>query len=272
MLEILKRYRLPVLLVVYLVVTAALLIGGRRSDSEGGAFLRTRGLASGVLVGGTAGIGDAWDRYVDLVAVREQNERLEDELDRVREEHTRLLGVMQENARLRAMIGFAESRPDLELVAARVVSKPVSTFFRVVSLRLSVGDERVDVGMPVVASAGLVGYVSSVSGNRADVVLITDPRSSVDVVVQHNRARGIVRGTSEDVYDARVAYLMRRDDIEPGDLIVTSGLGGRYPEELIVGRVSRVERKAHGLFQDATVEPAVDFSRLEEVFIVVGEE
>lgn len=260
---------------LYLLIAVVLLLGARTGDG-------TLGVAGTTVYQGTAavedathyaigGIGTFWDDYLDLVDVRRQNEALRAELDRIRDEHTRLLGVMQENARLRAMVGFQEAHPQLELVAARVVAKDLSPFFRVVSIRLDVRDARIAPGMPVVSSAGVVGHVAEVAGGYAEVMLAVDPRSSIDVLIQHNRARGVLQGLGHsDDYRARLAYLLRRDAARVGDVLVTSGMGGRYPAELVVGRVVEVREQSYGLFQEVDVEPAVDFSRLEEVFIVVG--
>jgi len=276
--EILKRYRTSWMLLVYVLVAFGLLLVERRHDEPGvgvlgGLAVQATASAQDLTDYGTAGLGDAWDRYVDLVRVNQENERLRAELDRLREEHTRLLGVMQQNARLRAMVGFTDAWPTLELVPARVIARDVTSWFRVSNLRLDVDAARVQPGMPVVSSAGVVGYVASVEGRYAQVVLAVDPRSSIDVLVQRNRSRGVLEGLgTRNAYDARIAYLLRRDVVEVGDIVVTSGMGGRFPSDLVVGRISAVVSRDFGLFQEVVVEPAVDFSRLEEVFVVVGED
>lgn len=277
MLPLLKRSRTFALLGVYLLTAAALLLGARGGDGRrglvGDSLFHASAASKDLAHSGTAGIGDAWDRYLDLVAVREENERLRAELDRLQDEHARLLGVMQENARLRAMVGFAESHPNLELVPARVIAKEVSRFFRVTSIRLEAADPRVGPGMAVVGSAGVVGHIAEVAGPYAEVMLAVDPRSSVDVLVQHNRARGVLRGLGHDSdYRATVAYLLRRDRVDVGDVVVTSGMGGRFPPDLIVGRIAGVRQQSYGLFQDVEIEPAVDFSRVEEVFVIIPDD
>jgi rod shape-determining protein MreC len=221
---------------------------------------------------GLAAVGSFWDQYVDLVGVRTENQQLRVELERLREEHARLLGVMQENARLRNMVGFMEAYPTLQVVPARIIGRDVSPFFRVTSIRIQVDPARVEEGMPVVASAGVVGHVSQVEGAWAEVVLAVDPRSSIDVIVQRNRARGIANGLGHaDDYHSRIAYLLRRDQVRIGDVVVTSGVGGRFPPDLVVGRVASVPAAEFGMFQEVVLEPAVDFSRLEEVFVIVDE-
>lgn len=278
MFDTLKRFRTLAIFGIFLLTGAAFVIGGRNAEQG------THGIIGSTVYQGTAtvenassyalgGLGTVWDDYLDLVAVRRENERIRAELDRVRDQQTRLLGVMQENARLRAMVGFAEAHPQLDLVAAKVIAKDLSPFFRVVSIRLQVRDARVAPGMPVVSSAGVVGHISEVAAGFAEVTLAVDPRSSIDVLVQHNRARGVLQGLGHsDDYRARIAYLLRRDQARVGDVVVTSGMGGRFPAELVVGRVAEVNEQTYGLFQEVEVEPAVDFSRLEEVFVIVGTE
>lgn len=277
MYELLKKYRTPWLLGLYVLVAFGLVLAERRAEpgtlGAAGAFV-FRGSAGveDLIHTGSGGLGRFWDQYLDLVAVREENERLRRELDRVRDEHARLLGVMQENARLRALVGFADAYPTLELEPARVIAKDVTPFFRVITLRIDASGGRIDAGMPVVASAGVVGYVSEVSGRYAQVLLAVDPRSSIDVLVQRNRARGVLVGNGHDNdYTSSISYLLARDEVAPGDVVVTSGMGGRFPPDLVVGRIATVDEREAGIFQQVTVEPAVDFSRVEEVFVVVGD-
>ncbi len=278
MFESIKRLRTPTIVGVYLLTSIVLLLSGRRQEPGrlglvGSSLFEGAAATQDLVHYGFGGLGDVWDDYLDLVDVRRENERLRAELDRLRGENTRLLGVMQENARLRAMVGFVEGHPALELVPARVLAKDASSFFRVTSVRLSARDGRVAPGQPVVASAGVVGFVSEVADRYAEVTLAVDPRSSIDVLVQHNRARGVLQGLGNDNdYRARIAYLLRRDRVAVGDVVVTSGMGGRFPSDLVVGRIVAVRAQRYGLFQEVEVEPAVDFSRLEEVFVVVGEE
>jgi rod shape-determining protein MreC len=275
--DLLRKYRITWLLGAYVLVSLALVLSERRTPiAEYGTVgsVSMRGVVSSqsLATSGVASISGFWDTYLDLVNVRASNEVLRAELERLREEHARLLGVMQENARLRALVGFTESYPSLELVPARIVGRDVSSFFRVTSIDIEVDAARVTVGMPVVASAGVVGHIAEVDGSRAEVVLAVDPRSSIDVIVQRNRARGIAVGLGHsNDYSSRLAYLLRRDEVLPGDVVVTSGVGGRFPPDLVVGRIAVVDTAEQGLFQEVTIEPAVDFSRLEEVFVVVAE-
>ena len=273
----LKKHRKLALVLLFILTGLVLLVleQGQTSRSHlppASATVQVAGASQALIARSGGGIGRFWDRHMNLVGVEQENARLRTELARIREEHTRLLGVMQENARLRAMVGFTEAQPHLELIPARVIARDINPWFRVLSLRLDTGTHRVQPHMPVVSSAGLVGQVSSVDGRYASVMLAVDKRSSIDIIVQRNRARGVLAGLGHDNdYLSEIQYLLRRDAARVGDLVVTSGMGGRFPQDLVVGTIAEVIEQSYGLFQEVRVEPAVDFSRLEEVYIIVGE-
>ncbi len=209
--------------------------------------------------------------YVYLVDVGRENDRLREENVRLREANYRMMNESNENRRLRRML---QLRDELRgsLLSAQVIGKEVSPFFRVMRVVIDRGDrDRVHAGMPVVTPEGLVGQVRRTFGRYADVLLTADKTSAIDVVVQRNGARGMLRGMgSEENYTTQLEELSREDDVKPGDLVVTSGLGQRFPSSILVGRITAVSRPAYGLYQEATVEPAVHFSRLEEVLIMTA--
>ena len=212
-----------------------------------------------------------WDSYIDLIHTKRDNEMLRSENARLREENIGLQGILQQNARLTRLVGFKQQRPIFKLEPARVVAADMSPFFRVLTLRLETETEGIQPEMPVVSSEGVVGRIERVDGKFCDVMLSVDPRSNIDVMTQLNRSRGILSGTGDDKkYEAKISYLLRRDEVEEGELIVTSGRAGTFPKELPVGRVSSINTKSFGLYQEVTVEPIVDFSRLEEVYIITG--
>lgn len=275
--DFVARYRAWIIVVLTLavpVVTVAVHRGqhGRgpvdRLLIDGMASLQSQG------VFGLEFVEELWRDYVGLRDLRAENEQLRAQLARHEEERARLIGVLQENARLRELLEFKERRPDLKLRPARVIGRDVTPFFRVLRVKLDAHslDFTVKERMAVVSADGVVGQVVEVYDGYADVMLVSDPRSRVDVMTQRNRTRGMVNGLghSKD-YAAQIAYLRRKDEIAQGDAVVTSGKGGVYPAELVVGAVTDVGRRAYGLEQKAVVEPSVDFGRLEEVFIITGE-
>ena len=209
--------------------------------------------------------------YLALTDVRAQNTELAAEVQRLRAEQAEVEGLRAENERLRGLLELADKRKDLRLRAARVTARAVSPYFRVLKVTLDAGEDAVRPGMPVVAPGGLVGQLRTVSDLECEVLLVTDPRSAIDVVLETSRARGLAVGTGEpDRYAARLEYLQRSDESAVGERVLTTGDDGRYPRGLPVGRITTLKAQAHGLFQEAELEPLVDLSALEEVFVVLG--
>lgn len=276
--DLLSRYRAVIIAALMLVLPVGTIALERRGYGRGlldqtammgiGALLDTGAFAFGFVEG-------FWEDYVALRDMKEENEALRDENARLREERARLLGVLHENARLRELLGFQKERDDLSLRPARVIARDVTPYFRVLRLKLDLRDfdQPVQEGMAVVSDQGVVGRISKVFDGYADVTLVADPTSRIDVVAQRNRARGIVIGLGHKRdYESKLAYLLRKDEIRAGDVLVTSGKGGTFPQELIVGTVASITRRDFGLEQQAIIEPEVDVGRLEEVFIVTAQD
>ena len=215
------------------------------------------------------GVSTFVEEYVYLVEVQRENDRLSYENARLVQQVRDLEEVEREYQRLRDMLILRDQLGG-EKISARVIAKDISSLFRVIRIRLDRGrDDRVVKGMPVVSTEGLVGQVSRVEDRYADVMLTVDEGSAVDVVVQRTGSRGILRGTGEsDNYKSRIQYLLRADEVRVGDTVVTSGLGRRFPPNLKVGTISNVEKRDFDLYQLAEVTPAVNFTRLEEVFVL----
>jgi rod shape-determining protein MreC len=217
------------------------------------------------------GVSGIVQDYVYLIDVKRDNDRLRHENARLREANFQLQAAAAENHELRRLLSLRDQVKGT-LLSAQVIGKEISPFFRVIRLRLDRGDrERVRAGMPVLTADGLVGQVRRTWGRHSDVLLVADKTSAIDVVVQRTGARGMLKGTgSEEHYACRLEHLSREDDVQPGDLVVTSGLGHRFPASILVGKIHEVQKKEWGLYQEATVVPAVNFSRLEEVLIMTS--
>lgn len=215
------------------------------------------------------GVSSVVEEYVYLVEVQRENERLAGENQQLQRRLEKLEALDTENRRLRSLLVLRE-RLGGEEISARVIAKEISPLFHVVRVKLDRGeDDRVKAGMAVVTPEGLVGQIAAAEGRYSNVLLTVDDGSAVDVVVQRTGSRGILRGTGErDRYKTRIQYLARGDEVRVGDTVYTSGLGQRFPADVKVGTISKVERKDFGLYQLAEVTPAVKFSRLEEVLIL----
>lgn len=214
------------------------------------------------------GLSNLWGDYIYLVDVKADNARQASQNARLRERVRKLEALEQENRRLRRLLDLRQSlRTDV--VSAQVIGKSTNDFFRV--MRITLDREARDIGpnLPVLSADGVVGTTLKSAGDTVDVRLVVDAGSGVDVVVERTGARGFVRGTGDErKYLCSVEYVQRTDEIEVGDLLVTSGVGQRFPKGIPVGTVTQVIRRDFGIYQQVYVTPSVDFSRLEEVLIV----
>jgi rod shape-determining protein MreC len=215
-------------------------------------------------------ISGIWGDYVYLVDVKEDNARLASQNARLRERVRKLEELEEENRRLKRLLDLRTSvRTDV--ISAQVIGKDTNEFFRIARVTLDKEARNIGLNLPVVSPDGVVGTTLKVSGDTVDVRLVVDAGSGVDIVVQRTGARGFVRGTGDETkYLCSVEYVQRTDEIEVGDLLVTSGVGRRFPKGIPVGTVTQVVKRDFGIYQQVFATPAVDFSRLEEVLIVTA--
>lgn len=216
------------------------------------------------------GISNLWESYVYLVDVKSDNERLAYENARLREQVHRLEQKETENRELRRLLQLRESLPG-DLVSAQVVGKDFTEFFRVTRVVLDRGSRNIRPHMPVVSPDGVVGSVLRVAGDAIDVQLSVDAAFGIDVIDERTQARGFVRGTGDpSKYACKVENVDSRDEVEIGDLLVTSGKGKWFPKGLPVARVTKVVKREPGRDQEIEATPTVNFSRLDAVLILVA--
>lgn len=208
-------------------------------------------------------------QYVYLVDVKQDNNRLAYENARLTARVRGLEQAQADNRRLRRLLGLRDTIAH-EMVSAVVVGKDTTEFFRVAHVTLDSPHASIRPDMPVISLDGAVGTVQRVAGEKIDVQLTIDSGFGVDVVVERTGARGFVRGEGDrSRYLVRVEWAERRDEVDVGDVLVTSGVGCRFPKGIPVARVKSVEKKNFGVYQSLVAEPTVDFSRLEEVLIIL---
>ena len=163
---------------------------------------------------------------------------------------------------------IAAMRDDFEIpmLPAEVVGLDVAPWFR--SVLVDRGRTHgVRAGNPVITTEGVVGLVTATSARAAKTMLLLDRQSAIDGIVQRSRARGMVRGRGTD--ELEFEFVVRGGDVRAGDVVITSGLGGVYPKGLFIGTISEVSDPGSQLLQRATIRPAVDFGRLEQVFVML---
>lgn len=273
MFALIKRYRELILVAVLLLVPLGIFFAHAKQPPERSALDRAIvWLATPVekAIGWTVKTTlDAWSGYV---ALRGSHERAAELGRRVRDleiERQQLLADRMEAERLRRLLSFAEPSSERRYLGAHVIGVRLGT----AGLQILTLDRGSDDGvaklMPVVVADGVVGRVLAVAGKSADVLALTDRNSSIAVRVERTRARANVRGLGKPDA-AKLEYALRLEDMIEGDVLVTSGTDGVFPRGIKVGKVTQLERSAHGLFQDARVVPAVDVTRVEEVLVVTA--
>ncbi len=219
------------------------------------------------------GIGGMWSRYVALVDVEDENRELREENDRLRKELAAMTRRAFDVAALEDL-AVVKKRTPADTMGARVIGAPLSPQFRVLRLRVDRGEPEIQPGMPVIVGNGPVGRIDKVFGDYADVILISDPGSKIEVVIPRTGARGLLVGVGQaDSYACKIEWLERQmrpeAKIAVGDEVVTSGLGASFPPGLVVGKVSKIHGD-DGMFQSVEVDPAVDVSRVRAVMVLLA--
>lgn len=208
-----------------------------------------------------------WDNYINLVDVRRRNLLLQQQLIEQRRQLLALREIAQENIRLKKLLKFHDNL-GTTTVPARIIAEDAAAWFRTVTINKG-RDDGIREGLPVVVAEGVVGRVIKCAPHNARVLLSVDAASEIAALVQRNRTRGICRGMGTAMsFD----YALRDRDIKPGDNVVTSGTGGIFPKGLPLGTVTAVVKHNYGLFQTLTITPSVDFSRLEDVLVIIPEQ
>jgi rod shape-determining protein MreC len=221
-------------------------------------------LQSGV-VALTGGIGDVWKGYIALVHTRRENLKLLEELQQLQDENLRLQELALENSRLQQLLDLKQTS-SLKLAAARVVGRDPTNWYRTITINKGERDGlRVDMG--VISTVGVIGRIIKTTPVASQVLLLTDHSSSIAALIQRTRDEGLIEGTEGG--SARMKYLPMLSEVGVGDTVLTSGLVGSFPKGLMVGQVSAVHKKEDGLFQVAQIQPAVDFTKLEEVLVIL---
>ncbi|HEX9241235.1 MAG TPA: rod shape-determining protein MreC [Anaeromyxobacter sp.] len=275
MVALLKRYRELLLVAVLLLAPLGVFFSHAKKDAERNRVDRAVVWVATPIeraVGWTATkVLGGWYGYVALRGSHARAQELTIRVEQLELERQQLAETKAEAERLRKLLAFSELSGERRFVGARVIGIRLGAVGRQV-LTL---DRGADAGlaplMPVMVADGVVGRVHSVAAGTADVLVVTDLNSSIAVRVERTRARANVRGTGNPDL-CRLDYALRAEDIIEGDPLVTSGTDGIFPRGLVVGKVTKLDRKQHGLFQEAKVVPAVDVTRVEEVLVLTSSE
>ena len=203
----------------------------------------------------------------DVASLRQQNAELEADVARLQTQVIELQQQVTETNILSALVDFARANPEYSYKAASVIGRDPSPFLRYVIINVG-SNEGVLPGMPVVTDKGLVGRVDAVIGEAARLQLVTDAASAVNVRLQASNTEAILVGSITG--DLSLDMIPQDASIQVGDVVLTSGLGGNYPANLLVGQIVSVRKLQSELFQQAIIQPNVDFNRLQFVLVITN--
>lgn len=258
------------ILVVVLVLASLGLMGLNQSGALGpvkGAVLVPLAALQKWVAQTWRGAEAVFQRNPDAEALRQRNAELEAENARLKAE---VAAAVEDQATLRTLsrlLDYARTQPDNKYLAANVIGLDPSPFLNYVILDRG-SDAGVTSGMPVVTDQGLVGRVVEVTAVSAKVQLAVDYNSAVNALLQTSRERGVVVGQLAGGLEMQ--NISQQTKVEPGEVVLTSGLGGRFPPGIIIGTVNAVQKLNYEVLQKADLAPAVDFNRLEIVLIITN--
>jgi rod shape-determining protein MreC len=263
------RRRGSTVLFFAVVVAHIVLISAQVTSKSGVPVLQavTFGLVAQVQRAGAAvidSVSSLWGGYVDLRGIRTENAQLKRDLAA-----TKLL-LQQERALARRTDALSrlldlKTRTRLETMAAEVIAGPATPDFRTITIgKGTAAGIRPDMG--VLAPNGVVGRVIVPSASASKVQLLIDRNAAAGALVERSRSQGVVLGEGDSTM--RLDFISSTADIKVGDTIVTSGVDGIYPKGFLIGKVEKVERSGAS-YKNIQVQPAVDFSTLEDVLVVL---
>lgn len=200
----------------------------------------------------------------DLIS---KNTELQAEVDYLRSRLVEVEEKLAEAEVVYSLLDYARSQPTYRYVAASVIGRDTSPFVQYVIIDHG-SDDGIQHGMPVVTQSGLVGRVDAVNSRAARVQLITDSSSSVNVRIKSKEGDMVLIGSVTG--DLTLNMVPQSITLQPGDLILTSGLGGSFPANTIVGQVASVRKLETDLFQTASVQPVVDFGNIQAVLVITN--
>jgi len=203
----------------------------------------------------------------DMASLQQRNSELEAEVARLQTQIIELQQEVTQTEILSALVDFARTNPENSYKAAAIIGRDPSPFLRYVIINVGANDGIIR-GMPIVTQQGLVGRVDSVVSEASRVQLITDQNSAVNITLKNSNTDAVLVGSING--DLSLQMISHDVVVETADVVLTSGLGGDYPANILVGQIFNVSKLESELFQSASVQPLVDFPRVEYVLVIVN--
>ncbi len=203
----------------------------------------------------------------DVTLLTQRNAELEAEVANLQTQIIELQQQLTEYQILSALLDFARANPEYQYVGANVIGRDPSPFVKYIQIDKG-SDHGLRRGMPVVTQQGLVGRVSKITSSAALIQLITDPGTVINVRLEPERVEAVLGGSITG--DVSLDFIPQESNVAAGDLVLTSGLGGNYPPNILIGQITSVRSQDFDLFQSASVQPVVDFAHLDIVLVITN--
>ena len=266
----LRKYKTAILIIALLVIALIMLSFNLKYGAERGFFSKIvlqavapvqKGLNASI-----KSIRDAWLRYIFLVGIEEENKNLKKKINEFKSVIISYQEGYLEAQRLKKLLSLTDDY-NYNFIPARVIGREQAALSKTILINKGTV-QGLKTGMPVVVPPGLIGRLVDVSWHASKVLLFIDENSNIDAIVQRTRMQGIISGAGSR--GLILKYISKTQDVQEGDVIISSGMGGVFPKGLLIGQVSHVDRLEASLFLKINVAPFVDFSKLEEVLILAS--
>lgn len=266
-----KKYRSIAVAIVLLIVSLFILSYSAARLSETGLLrkmvLEIAAPVEDAINRSLKGLHDTWNRYLFLVGKQDESRRLRRENAVLNDLLNNYREGYQEGMRLRKLLDIKDGLHH-KAVAARVIDNDRTSLFKTILINKGT-TEGLRVGLPVLSDQGVVGRIIETSWHASRILLLIDENSNIDALLQRTRAQGILQGAGSA--GCNLKYISRVENVQAGDVVLSSGLAGVFPKGLLLGFVTGTPGSEGGLFQKIDVASAVDFGKLEEVLVPIPE-
>jgi len=268
----LRKYKTAILIIALLAIALMMFSVNLKYGAERGFFSKIvlqavapvqKGLNASI-----KSIRDAWLRYIFLVGIEGENKNLKKKINELKSVIISYQEGYLEAQRLKKLLSLTDDY-NYNFIPARVIGREQAALSKTILINKGTV-QGLKAGMPVVVPPGLIGRLVDVSWHASKVLLFIDENSNIDAIVQRTRMQGIISGAGSR--GLILKYISKTQDVQEGDVIVSSGMGGVFPKGLLIGQVSHVDRLEASLFLKINVAPFVDFSKLEEVLVLASSE
>ncbi len=264
-----KKYH-PIIIACLLVIVSLIILSySVKQPTRTGFFreliLETAAPFASIITVSFKDLAGVWKRYIFLVGLQNENEQLKRDNELQVQEINRYREGYLEGLRLQKLLALKETSGH-QTIAAMVIGRDQTSIMKTILIDKG-KSHGLRLDLPVIADQGVVGRIVETSAHASRVLLLIDENSNTDALIQESRIQGILQGAAS--LGCSLKYVPKTEAVSTGNIVVTSGLSGLFPKGLLLGTVKNVEKTDSGLFQKIDVAPFVDFSKLEEVLVIL---